>query len=234
MALLSSSDEPSSSFEDAWERFQALKSLPPEDEGWVPAAGRAQMLAFLIRVEDRAARKHAAAIAERIADIQGVQITPEEHWHITVKAAGFQVIKRAREDDVLREDVGRLGREAGAVIARHVAYEAQIGLPNAFAGGIYLEIDDAGATANINSALADQELIATYPIDGANFLPHMTIAGLTSSDALPSIKAALADLRTQGTGPSFTVTRIDFVKAWFVEDGEPEVETLASLRLAAS
>ncbi len=234
MALLSSSDELSTSFEDAWERFQALDSLPLKDEGWVPAEGRAQMLAFVIRVEDRAARRHAAAIVERIAHIQGVQITPEEHWHITVKAAGFQVIKRTRPDDVLREDVGRLGREAGAIIAGYAAYDAQIGLPNAFAGGIYLEIDDAGATANVNSALAAHELIANYPIDGANFLPHLTIAALTSNEGLSSAKAALADLRTQGPGPSFTVSRIDFVKAWFVEDGEPDIETLASYPLPAS
>ena len=44
------------------------------------------------------------------------------------------------------------------------------------------------------------------------------------------LKAALAELRGQGAGPSFAVRRVELVKAWLSE-GPPEFDTLASYPL---
>lgn len=221
------------SFEDAWSRFQALASVQLADEDDDVSRGRAQMLGFLIRVEDRAVRRHAAAVIERIASIPGIEPLPEEHWHVTVKLAGFQVIKRTNDDDILREEVGRLSREAGDIIRRHGAFEAQIGKPNGFPDAVVLEVEDAGRTRELNEALAAHDLIAGYPFDGDHYLPHMTIARFSSSEGLSELKSALTELRAQGPGPTLAVGRVDFVKAWLT-GGEPDIGTLAGYRLAAS
>ena len=192
------------------------------------------MLVFLIRMEDPSVREYAANVLERLSNIHGVEPYPEEYWHITVKAAGFQVIKRVREDDVLRKDVGRLGKEAAQVLSGQTAYESSIGLPNGFPEVVFLEVRDDGRTRALNKALASGvEDLISYPIDGDAFLPHMSIARFTSNEGLAQLKSTMAELRSEAAGPAFQIRRVDFVKAWLSEE-TPEFETLASLRLAAS
>ncbi len=192
------------------------------------------MLVFLIRMEDPSVREYAANVLERLSNIPGIEPYPEEYWHITVKAAGFQVIKRVREDDVLRKDVGSLGKEAAEVLSGQTAYEARIGLPNGFPEVVFLEVRDDGRTRDLNRALASGvEDLISYPIDGDAFLPHLSIARFTSNEGLAQLKGTLAELRGEAPGPPFQIRRVDFVKAWLSEE-TPEFETLASLRLAAS
>ncbi len=228
--------ELSTSFEGAWEQFRALDALRlAEDAGeWYPHHGRAQMLVFIIRMEDPAVRTYAASIVERLDAIPGVEPYPEDYWHITVKAAGYQVIKATRDDDVLREEVGRLGKDAALVLSQQPVYDATIALPNAFSEVVYLEVRDDGNTCGLNKALTEGiDKLLGYPVDGDAFLPHMSIARFTSQEGLAELKAALTELRNEAPGPAFQVRRVDFVKAW-LSDETPEFETLASIPLAAS
>ncbi len=226
--------ELSSSFEAAWERFQALESLRLAGETTDGSHGRAQMLVFLIRIEDPGVRNYAEGVLDRLVSIPGIEPYPPEYWHITVKAAGFQVIKRTRQDDILRQDVGRVGREAGGLLAELPAYAAQIGLPNGFPDALFLEVRDAGATREMNTMLAEGlDGVAPYPADGANFLPHISIARFTSNEGLDQLKATLAELRAEDPSPAFPIRRVEFVKAW-VSEQTPDFETLASYSLAAS
>lgn len=228
--------ELSTSFEDAWEIFLALNSLrlAEETSEWEWSRGRAQMLVFLIRMEDPNLREYAANVLDRLSNIPGVDPYPEEDWHITVKVAGFQVIKRTHEDDVLREHVGRLGKDAAEVLSQQPAYEAHVSLPNAFPEVVFLEVRDDGKTRDLNKALASGvERLISYPIDGDAFLPHMSIARFTSNEGLDQLKGTLAELRSEDPGPAFQIRRVDFVKSW-LSDELPELQTLASLRLAAS
>ena len=128
-------NDPDSSFEDAWAGFQALDALQlvGGSSEWEWTKGRAQNLAFLVRIEDRAAREHLARMAERLAGIPGVEPLPDWFWHITVKIAGFQVIRRVHEDDVLQRDVPRITGKARALLSREEAFEAQLGLAGGFA-----------------------------------------------------------------------------------------------------
>jgi 2'-5' RNA ligase len=226
--------EVASSFEDAWERFRARDSLRLAGdtlEGeWT--RGRAQYLAFLVRVEDPAAREHLARIAGRLAGIPGVEPYPDWYWHITVKGVGFQVIKRAREDDVLRQTVPRIADEAQALLAGQPALEAQLGLANGVAEVAFVEVWDGGRMREVNSHLAEgMPQIPRYPVDGVAFLPHISITRFTSNDGLDELKAALAEVRSESPGPTFPIRRIELVKVWLSEE-TPEFETLATYSLA--
>jgi 2'-5' RNA ligase len=228
-------DAIASTFDSAWASFQTLGSLVlVEDtlEGqW--ARGRAQYLTFLARVEDGAACDYVAGVQERLAGIPGVDLYPGWYWHITIKGAGFQVIKRTFPDDVLRQDVPRIDAAARKLLAREPAFEARLGPPSAFAEVVVLEVHDGGRVRALNQRLC-QELpdIARYPVDGATFLPHVSIARFTSSDGLAQLKEALASLRAEPPGPTLAMRRIEFVKVWLTED-MPEFQTLATYSLAA-
>jgi hypothetical protein len=184
-----------------------------------------------MRIEDSAARDHLTRVAERLASIPGVEPFPDWYWHITVKGAGFQVIKRVHEDDVLRQDVPRIVGKARALLSDEEAFEARLGLANAFAAGVFLEVWDDGRLRQLNARLMeDMPEIAHYPIDSAAFLPHVSVARFTSNEGLEELKATLAALRAEGPGPSFPVRRVEFVKAWPSEEIS-EVDVLASYAL---
>lgn len=219
-------------FADAWRAFLARDSLRLVDDTDDWAHGRAQYLTFLARIEDAAARDYAARVIERLANIPGVEAFPDWYWHITIKGAGFQVIKRMHDDDVLREHVSRLASQAKTLLGRAKAFEVQLGPANGFPEVVILEVHDNGAVRALNELLLDGiDGMARYPIDGARFLPHVSIARFTSNDGLDQLKEALAELRDEPPGPRFQVRRIELVKAWLSED-VPELDTLATYALA--
>lgn len=222
------------SFDDAWAGFQALESLqlsggPSE---WQFTRGRVQNLVFLVRVEDAPARDHLHSIAEQLADVPGVEPFPDWFWHVTIKLAGFQVIKRAHEDDVLRQDVPRIAGGARALLSHEEAFEAQLGLVNGFASVVFLEVWDGGALGRLNARLGDGvPELPGYEIDGAGYLAHVSVARFTSDDSLVTLKEALSGLRSRGPGPTFSIRRLEFVKAW-LSDEVTEFDTIASYALA--
>lgn len=226
----------STSFDDAWSRFQTLDALhidgDTRDQDW--SRGRAQYLAFILRIEDVAAREHIARASERLREIPGVDLYPDWYWHVTVKGAGFQVIRRSHDDDILREDVSRIARDAARVLSREAAFDVQLGLANAFPSVVIAEVLDGSRTRDLNVALTQGlPQLAPSPGDGDAFLPHISIARFTSNDGLPALKQTLAALRAEGPGPSFPIRRVEFIKAWLTED-VPEFDTLATYQLAAA
>ncbi|MCH8009607.1 MAG: 2'-5' RNA ligase family protein [Chloroflexi bacterium] len=226
----------STSFEAAWEGFLALDSLQLVGDSsqleWTH--GRAQLLLFLVRLEDKDALQYAARVGERIASIPGVEVTPEAHLHMTVKVAGFQVIKRTRDDDIVRQDVPRIATSARDLLIKEPAFEARLGPVSGFASVVFLEVWDGGRLSQLNDRLRElMPQLAKSQIDGAGFLPHLSIARFTSNDSLAELKSALAELRAEGPGPTFPVRRVEFTKAWLAEEMSG-FETLASYPLAAS
>lgn len=227
--------EVATSFDGAWASFRRRDTLVLEEatlEGqW--AHGRAQYLTFLVRVEDRAAREHLARVVERIADIPGVEPYPADYWHIAVKGAGFQVIKRTRDDEVLRQDVPRIANKARALLAQESAFNVQLGLANGFAQAVFLEIWCGERLVELNRRLTEQAPeIPRFPIDGA-LLPHVSVARFSSNEGLAQLKKTIAGLRAEAPGPAFPIHRIDFVKVWLTENA-PEFETLATYPLRSA
>lgn len=225
--------ELAASFDEAWTRFQARDSLRTvgDTEEWEWTQGRAQYLAFLVRVEDTAACEYLARITQRLEGIPGIDVYPQTYWHITIKGLGFQVIKRTREDDVLRQDVPRLAGSARALLSSQNTFDAQLGLASGFAEVAFVELWDEARTARLNACLAEGlPGLARSPLDSPAFLPHVSVARFTSDDGLVELKAAIKELRAQGPGPSFAVHRVELVKAWLSE-GPPEFDTLTTYPL---
>lgn len=227
-------DSPSSSFDDAWSSFQSLEELrlTGDPVEMSRTRGRARYLAFLIRIEDIQAREHLAAIAQRLAHIPGVEPFPEHYWHITVKGAGFQVIKRVHADDILRTDVPSIVSAAREALATEEAFDTRLGLVNGFPDAIFVEIHDAGRTHHLNERLADGlPDLHRSAFDGERFLPHVSIARFTSNDGLPELKALLAEMRSEGIGPRVPVRRVEFIQTWLIPDEVAEFDTIATFPL---
>ena len=226
--------ELASSFDDAWARFQALDGLRLRGDTleWEWSRGRAQWLTFLARVEDAGPRDYLRGLTERLAGIPGVETYPDWYWHVTIKGIGFQVIKRTRDDEVLRERVSSIVRAARDVIASRPAFEIQLRQPSGFPEVVFVEVHDRGAVRALNEALCNGLDVPRYPIDGAAFLPHISVARFESNEGLAELKATLGELRGGGPGPAFPVRRVELIRAWLTDE-MPEFETLSAYQLAA-
>jgi 2'-5' RNA ligase len=224
----------SPAFASAWSSFQAIDSLRAMGDTlvWEWSKGRAQFLAFLVRIEDTEACEYIERVQTRLDGIPGVELYPEDYWHMTVKPAGFQVIKRTLDDDILRQDVPKIARAAQGLLAGQKAFEAKLGLANGFPEVVIVEVHDGGRVRELNTLLTERlQNVPRYPFDGETWLPHVSIARFASNDGLDELKSRLAELRSGEQGPSFPVRRIEFVKAWLSEE-TAEFETLATYALS--
>lgn len=220
-------------FEGARAVFDRLSSLRLSNETSEQefTQGRAQYLAFLVRIESLEAQAYVAAVQKRIASIPGIELYPQPYWHMSVKGAGFQVVKRSLSDDVLREDVPRIMAEARRLLAGERAFEARLGALAGFPEVMFIEVHDGGRIRELNMLLAEGlPQVPRYPIDAGVFLPHVSIARFTSNDGLAQLKAVLASVRSEAAGPVVHVGRIEFVKVWLSE-AMPEFQTLATYNL---
>jgi 2'-5' RNA ligase len=222
-----------STFEAARAAFDRLESLRLYNETTEHefTRGRAQYLAFLIRVEDAAAQEYVALMQEQLVGMPGIELYPEDYWHMSVKGGGFQVIKRSLPDDVLREDVPRIANDARRLVSGQRAFEARLGAIAGFPEVVFIEVHDGGRIRELNTLLTEGlPKVPRYPIDAGVFLPHVSIARFTSNDGLAHLKETIASHRDD-LGPTVSARRIEFVKVWLSES-VPEFQTLASYNLA--
>jgi 2'-5' RNA ligase len=231
----SSDTETRAAFDEAWAQFQHLDAVRPAEDtlegSW--SRGRATFLALLVRIEDPAVRTHIERIQQRIADIPCVEVYPQPYWHITVKGIGFLVDAPSRDDDVARDDIGRIASQAEALLIEQPAFEARPASANGFPEVVFIEVHDGGRVRALNTLLAERlPKVPRLPFDGAAFLPHVSIARFHSSEGLPALKSRLAELRTEEPGPAFRVGEVELIEARLTS-GTPEIHTLATFRLAS-
>jgi hypothetical protein len=127
------------SFDDAWDWFTAGGELEPiakRRERFTH--GRAQFLSFQAPVNDASALALVADVIDRLRDVGGVIPMLDEQLHISIRGAGFQVLRSRGEDELTREDVGRAGEAASRALRGARTIEAAIGPVNVFPDALIL------------------------------------------------------------------------------------------------
>jgi 2'-5' RNA ligase len=222
-----------SSFEEAWCWFEgggALQVAADSREDFT--AGRAQFLSFIAPVTDGAIAAWAHAIIDEIASDEIVEAADDE-LHITLRGVGFQVIERTRADEVLRQDVGRIGDAAARVMRGHAPIDVTVGPVNVFPDALILEVHESEPLASLRSRLgeaagADDAL----GVDDGTYLPHITIGTFASARAEERLRACLPGLRTSERA-SLRVRQVEFARHWFtgLEAAPPERDVIRSYSL---
>jgi 2'-5' RNA ligase len=226
-------------FDDAWAWFIAggeLESLESRRERFTQ--GRAQFLSFQAPVADPSALAHIAEVLDALADIEGIVPTPDEHLHISIRGAGFQVLAPTRggtrrDDELTREEVARAGERAARSLRGIPSGEITLGPVNVFPDALILEVHDDGTLAAIRSALADVTGAADTLIDDAHYLPHVTIATFGTPECASTLRERLPQQRER---PQVTMLlrRVDFARWWFTgfdDRASTELESVRSYRL---
>ena len=224
------------SFDDAWRWFGGGAGLTPIGR-WRDrfTAGRAQLLSFQVPLAELPVVDAIEAIQdELVASEAGPHLLPfdREMLHISLRAAGFQVIAKTQPDDVSREDVGRIARDATAALRGRPPVEVALGPLNVFPDALILEVHDDGALAALRDALAPVVADA-FGLSDAQYLPHVTVAMFGSPDASGPLRRILPSLRDR---PPLTATLrdVELARWWFTgveEDALPERDPVRTYRL---
>ena len=185
----------------------------PDD--WVEefTRGRAQFLAFIVPAQSLAAC--AGDLLERLdaADLLAPSI--DEHLHVTLRGLGFQVIEKTRPDDVLRQDVGRIGEAAAVALRGAAPIELRAGPINVFPDALVLEVHPPEPLRELRTRIAtaapgDDALSVTEE----TYLPHVTIATFAKREAGALLRERIAALRDEPP-VAFDARRVEFVRHWF-------------------
>ena len=220
-------------FAAAWAQFQALKGLRlvPETLEAEWTRGRHTYLAFLVPIDDADVVNHLRKLVRALEAIPGVEPYPEDYWHITIKGLGFESENADRSDDVSSSAVRSVADAAGAIFSRQPPFEARIGLAAAFPEVVFAEVWDALPVRELNEGVLEAiPGLVRYPFDGADFLPHVSVARFTSNDGLARLKSVIAGQREEGAGPSFPIDEVRLVRAHLSAQA-PRLETIETYRL---
>jgi 2'-5' RNA ligase len=224
------------SFDDAWGWFTSGGELTPIGR-WRErfAAGRAQLLSFQIPLADLPLASAIAGVQDALLDSpagEHLVLFEQDMLHISLRAAGFQVITKAHPGDITREDAGRISGAAAKALHGRKPVEASIGPVNVFPDALILEVHDNGALAALRDALAPIVEDA-FGLTSAEYLPHVTVAMFRSPAAAAPLRTILPQMRSDD-GVAATLREVELTRWWFTgidEDALPEPDAVRTYRL---
>jgi len=224
------------SFEDAWRWFDAGGALVPiADQREHLLGGRAQFLVFHARITEPRVIDAAQDALDALADIPGLVPMDPDHLHVSIRAVGFQVIEKRRDDEVLRQDVGGISERASKIAKRAKPARVEVGPLNVFPDALILEVhDDAGALASLRGELAAAVSVDAFGLEDAQYLPHVTIAWFESGEVGDALRERLPSLRAEFAPVEALVRRFELARWWFTgldDASEPELDVVREYAL---
>jgi 2'-5' RNA ligase len=219
------------SFDEAWRWFDGGGALvSAADSVEELTRGRAQLLAFIVPVDDAAVVGAAHALQDALADLDAVAPQPDELLHVTLRLVGFQVIAKRNPDELLPGEVDAIAADAARAFRDVRPAEVSVGAPNVFPDSLILEVGDAGALAAMRARVEEAVL---RPPDEAPYLPHITVGAFRDPAVAAALHPRLAALRRPAPPLPMRVRRIELVRAWFtgLEAEPPELDVVRSYAL---
>ena len=224
----------SATFDEAWQRFLAGEPLVATEEqrdGFL--RGRAQFLSLQVPIGEMAVADEIAALMEELSDIDGISLIAQELLHISIRGVGFQVIAKKLEDDVLRQDVGKIGERAAKALRGMKPIDVTIGPVNVFPDALILQVDPIEPMRDLLRVLAEVTPLDAFPYGVERYLPHVTIATFLDASVGGQLRARLLALRDRAPLTA-RIDRIDYVRWWFTGHdlaAWPELDTIRTYKL---
>lgn len=223
------------SFDEAWHWFIAGGTLVPvEEQRERLTRGRAQLLAFQAPMDALPVRSLAARVLGPLADVDGLLPLPDDVLHCSIRAAGFQVLRKQRPDDVQRDDIGAVVSRAHEALRPFRPAAVEVGPVNVFPDALVLEVRHDGVLAAMRDALAPLVGADAFGLDASQYLAHVSIAFFAHGGCAAVLRDRLPALRDLPPA-AVTVRQVDFVRWWLLGDGAsaeaPERDVIRSYRL---
>ncbi len=176
-------------------------------------AGRGQLLSFQVPIADTPIADTIDDLQAELDDIDRLVMFEREMLHISLRGVGFQVIAKKRPDDVSREDVARITKQAAGLLRGGKPFEIAAGPVNVLPGALILEVRDGGQLADLRQRLA-ATVDDAFGISDAQYLPHITLAMFGDPACGASLRDRLPAMRER-PATSTTIKRAELARWWF-------------------
>ena len=212
-----------------WEkRYQK----PDIIESWVEtewARGRKQYLTFLIKVKDDAVIERIKEIQSELSQFTCIDPFTREYFHISIKGVGFLVPQKTTGDEITKDDLPRIIREARTRLKEYSPFEMNLENLNNFASAIVVQAHDGGIVRHIHESFGEIPgfiKAGYYP----GYLPHLSVAQYKSDDEYTEFIEHLEQKRNTKVG-HIKVNKIQLIISHLPEVGCPILETIEEFKL---
>ena len=219
-------------FNYLWDQFRnGYKPSVYNPEVVVGCNGRKNSLMLSVRVDQSEIIKRIQSITAQIRHIPGVYIMPPEYYHITVKRLGFLIDQKKYDYDIEPQTLEQILEQSNQIFTQIPAFSIRLKSINGLASFVIVEVEDNGAIAQIQGRFhEDATLVPNYSIEGEDWLPHLSIAGLKNLKGLKTLKSKMDSLRRIDIG-EIEVTHIDLSQA-ILQKPCPQFQILRTFPLA--
>ncbi|MEW6638556.1 MAG: 2'-5' RNA ligase family protein [Actinomycetota bacterium] len=217
-------------YDEVWERFRRERRLEfggHMDLAW--RGGHSLSASLMIRVDTRRYARRLEPLRAALRPFPFVSLHPDRFMHVTLVLLGFLVEEATRDDEVSRERLKEIEKDARNTLRSFPPFEARLANLNAFPGAAFVEVHDGGRTRELREALCNG--CGIQPPPGS---PHLTLAYFQAPDGTPApeeLISAIERLRDWPVGE----LRVEAVELTLLDLGKgyPAPETAARMPLGA-
>jgi 2'-5' RNA ligase len=219
-------------FNYLWDQFRnGYKPSVYNPEEVVGCNGRRNSLMLSVRIDQSEIIKGIQSITDQIRRIPGVYIMPPEYYHITVKRLGFLTDQKQYDYDIEPQTLEQIIEQSDQIFTQIPEFSIRLKSVNGLASFVIVEVEDNGVIAQIQGRFHEEAtLVPNYSIEGEDWLPHLSIAGLKNLKGLKALKSQMDGLRRIEIG-EIRVTHIDLSQA-ILQQPCPQCRILRTFPLA--
>jgi 2'-5' RNA ligase len=219
-------------FNYLWDRFRnGYEPSVYNPEEVVGCNGRRNSLVLSIPINQPEIIQGIQLITDQIRCIPGVYIMPPEYYHITVKRLGFLTDQKQYDYDIEPQIFEQIIKQSNQIFTQIPEFSIRLKSVNGLASFVIIEVEDNGAIAQIQGRFHEEAtLVPSYSIEGEDWLPHLSIAGLKNLKGLRTLKSQMDGLRRIKIG-EIRVTHIDLSQA-ILQQPCPQCSILRTFPLA--
>jgi 2'-5' RNA ligase len=220
-------------FGQVWEYFQNGYRPPIYDPGRVAGFDdRRTSLTLNIPVRQPEIIQEIRRVTSSLRGLPGVYVMPEDYYHITVKWLGFFKDQKKKEYDIEPEVLDLIIEQVERIISQIPPFVLRLKRVNGLGSFIIFEVSDNGAIAHLQGRFhEDATCIPVYPLEGEEWLPHLSIAGIKTLDSIEPLKQRAHQFREIEIG-TIQVEEIYLSQA-ILQEPSPVCTSLHSFRLSS-
>ena len=221
-------------FNKVWQYFQNGFRPPAYDPERVAGFdGRKTSLTLNIPISQPEIIQKIRQVSSVLKGLDGIYLMPEEYYHVTVKWLGFFTDQKEQEYDIEPETLDLIMEQAEEIIGQIPPFEIYLKRLNGLGSFVVCEVNDNGAIARLQGRFhQDAAHIPIYPLEGEEWLPHLSLAGIKSQESISELQQKVHQLRDIELG-TVSVNEIHLSQA-ILQEPSPVCNTIHTFQLSNS
>ena len=218
-------------FGQVWQHFQnGFRPSAYDPERVAGFDGRKTSLTLSIPIQQPEIIHKIREISAKLQGLDGIYLMPEEYYHVTVKWLGFFTDRKEKDYDIEANTLDLIIEQAENIIGEVPSFEICLKRLNGLGSFVVCEVSDNGAIARLQGRLhQDAADIPIYPLEGEEWLPHLSLAGIKSQKSISQLQHRIRQFRDVELG-TVQVNQIHLSRA-LLQQPSPSCTTIRTFQL---